>query len=316
MKIDLVYTWVNNNDPRWRADKTFWNKICGNKESSYNCRFCDNEELRYSLRSANINVPWINHIFIITDRQVPYWLDTNHPKITIVDHSEILPREVLPTYHSDAIEMALDNIPELSEHFLYSNDDTFFLNPVSESFFFDHNQNPYVRFCRIEITEEMKKQYAYYYKVCKTFELYNNKFKLPEFFKNFVCYHQIDPYRKSFIKECKKYFENEVYRTMKMKFRSRDSLQRILFSYYMADQKMCVVREVPNVTETLLFNQPEFLNIGMESLNYAIKNDYISNGYPKLLCINDNEKVKEETRKGLKEVLEHFFPIKSEWEID
>lgn len=74
--------------------------------------------------------PWINKIFIVTDNQIPDWLDTNHPKIRIIDHKEIMPEECLPCFNSNAIETCIDNITELSEYFLYANDDMFFSSPV------------------------------------------------------------------------------------------------------------------------------------------------------------------------------------------
>ena len=58
--------------------------------STGDIRFFDNDELKYSLRSLEKNAPWINHIFIVTDRQVPKWLNTTNTKVTIIDHSEIM----------------------------------------------------------------------------------------------------------------------------------------------------------------------------------------------------------------------------------
>ncbi len=317
MKIDLVYTWVDNNDPVWRGEKTFWSKIYKNEKSFKNniCRFCNNDELKYSLRSAQMNAPWINHIFIITAGQIPSWLDVSHPKITIVNHNEILPQEALPTYNSLAIETGLHNIPNLSEHFLYANDDMFFLNPVDANYFFDHNQNPYVRFCRMEVTEEMIKKQSYYSQIRYSFYVYNEKFPLPEFFKNYLICHNVDPYRKSYLKECKENFAEEFYKTALTKFRLRDTLIRVIYGFFMADQKSCVIREVVNTKEAFSLKQPELLNVNISSLSFAINNNYISNGFPKLLCINDGEKVKEEERKIVPQILENFFPQKAEWEI-
>lgn len=59
-------------------------------------RFFDNEELRYSLRSLEQYAPWINHVYIVTDRQTPKWLNLNYDKVSIVDHSEILPPALYP----------------------------------------------------------------------------------------------------------------------------------------------------------------------------------------------------------------------------
>ena len=139
IKIDLVYLWVNGNDEEWKKKKDFWAEKLGlinDKEINNDCRFIDNEELKFSLRSAEMYAPWINKIFIVTDNQIPEWLDTSNPKIKIVDHKNIMPKEVLPIFCSFAIEMFIDKIPDLSEHFLYANDDMFFTAPVKKSYFF------------------------------------------------------------------------------------------------------------------------------------------------------------------------------------
>src|SRR6201999_944559 len=94
-------------------------------------RWRDNGELKFSLRSLHRHAPWIRRIFIVTDQQVPDWLDTAHPKIEIVDHRAIFPdHRFLPTFNSCVIEAFLHRIPGLSAHYLYFNDDVFLGRPV------------------------------------------------------------------------------------------------------------------------------------------------------------------------------------------
>ncbi|KAH3897576.1 hypothetical protein DPMN_021764 [Dreissena polymorpha] len=49
-------------------------------------RFEDNEELRYSLRSLERFAPWVRHVFIVTNGQLPYWLNLENPHVSIVTH--------------------------------------------------------------------------------------------------------------------------------------------------------------------------------------------------------------------------------------
>ena len=96
IKIDMVYLWVDGNDENWLKEKNKWAKklnIKNNPHQNNPCRFIDNEELKYSLRSLEMYAPWINKIFIITNGQIPSWLDTSHPKIKIIRHDEIIPKE-------------------------------------------------------------------------------------------------------------------------------------------------------------------------------------------------------------------------------
>ncbi|MFI0780897.1 stealth family protein [Streptomyces sp. NPDC021212] len=139
--IDVVYTWVDGSDPQWqrrRAAVTGEGGGVGYHEQAANAaRYANRDELRYSLRSLHLYAPWVRHIYIVTDRQVPPWLALDHPGITVVDHEDIFDDPtVLPTFNSHAIETRLHHIKGLAEHFLYFNDDVFLGSPVTPQDFF------------------------------------------------------------------------------------------------------------------------------------------------------------------------------------
>ena len=117
-------------------------------EESCKGRYFDNEELKYSLRSIEKYAPWIRRIFIVTDNQVPTWLNASHPKIQMVDHTEIIPQEYLPCFNSRVIEHHMHKIPGLAEHFLYANDDMFFNKPVTPEDLFAKDSLPIIRMNR------------------------------------------------------------------------------------------------------------------------------------------------------------------------
>lgn len=94
-------------------------------------RFRDNQELRYSLRSLFAFAPWIRQVYIVTNGQIPNWLNLNHPRLHVITHSTIFPNQShLPTFSSPAIESHLIDIPGLSDHFIYFNDDVMLGNTV------------------------------------------------------------------------------------------------------------------------------------------------------------------------------------------
>lgn len=133
---DLVYLWVNGSDPEWQQKKRlFTGQLSDNSEQNNLGRYISNDELRYALRSAAKNVPWIRKIYIVTDNQKPEWLDETHPKIQLVDHTEIMPAQILPCFNSSVIEYFIHKIPGLSDRFLLSNDDLFFNASLSPDFF-------------------------------------------------------------------------------------------------------------------------------------------------------------------------------------
>ena len=157
--IDAVYTWVNGSDPVWLAKKQrYLNLELGvglrtgantnvtssslstnassatatQDEAAGSNRYRDNDELRYSLRSLARNAPWIRHIYIVTDNQVPSWLNLQHPRLTLVPHTAIFPNSShLPVFSSPAIEAHLHRIPGLARHFVYFNDDVMLGAPAT-----------------------------------------------------------------------------------------------------------------------------------------------------------------------------------------
>jgi glycosyltransferase involved in cell wall biosynthesis len=137
--VDVVYTWVDGNDPVWNQARekrlaglagTHASETAQTRESSGQARFVSRNELRYSLRSVHLFAPWVRRIHLVTAGQVPDWLDVDHPAVNLVDHGEILPADALPTFNSHAIETSLHRIPDLAEHFVYFNDDFFLGRPV------------------------------------------------------------------------------------------------------------------------------------------------------------------------------------------
>ncbi|XP_043963706.1 N-acetylglucosamine-1-phosphotransferase subunits alpha/beta [Gambusia affinis] len=104
-------------------------------------RFEDNEELRYSLRSVEKHAPWVRHIFIVTNGQIPSWLNLDNPRVTVVTHQDIfLNRSHLPTFSSPAIETHIHRIPGLSQKFIYLNDDVMFGKDVWPDDFYSHSK--------------------------------------------------------------------------------------------------------------------------------------------------------------------------------
>ena len=109
------------------------------QEDVSSSRFADNDELKYSLRSVDKYAPWIRKIFIVTNGQIPSWINLDHPRIKIVTHEELfVNKSHLPTYSSPAIETHIHRIKGLSKKFIYMNDDVFFGDFVWPDDFYTH----------------------------------------------------------------------------------------------------------------------------------------------------------------------------------
>ncbi|MBR8741224.1 stealth family protein [Nocardiopsis sp. MG754419] len=136
--IDVVYTWVDGEDPEHAAKRALHQPGSGSlhRHATNASRFTSRDELRYSLRSLEAYAPFVRHVWLVTDDQVPAWLDTRAEGITVVDHRDILPASALPTFNSHAIGSRLHHIAGLADHYLYLNDDVFFIRPVRAGQFF------------------------------------------------------------------------------------------------------------------------------------------------------------------------------------
>ncbi|MBM7167323.1 stealth conserved region 3 domain-containing protein [Streptomyces sp. G44] len=142
--VDLVYTWVDGADPALRARRDSCRGVAHtariHERETGASRYTSRDELKYSLRSVEMYAPFVRNIYLVTDGQVPAWLDTSVPGLQVVDHKEIFTDpSVLPVFNSHAIETQLHHIAGLAEHYLYLNDDFFFVGPVTAGNFFHGN---------------------------------------------------------------------------------------------------------------------------------------------------------------------------------
>ena len=141
--IDVVYTWVDGSDPRWRAERERWSgrQSAAAADATLESRFTSRDELLFSLRSLHRNAGWVRRVFVVTAGQRPAWL-VEDERLRVVDHSEIFPADWLPTFNSHSIESRLHHVPGLAEHFLYFNDDFFLGEAVAPTDFFTSNGLP------------------------------------------------------------------------------------------------------------------------------------------------------------------------------
>ena len=133
-KIDFVLAWVDGADKEWLAERRKYNPAKGADNSA--ARYRDWENLQYWFRGVEKFAPWVNRIYFVTCGHIPPWLNTSHPKLKLIRHSDYMKPEYLPTFNINSIELNFHRIPELSEQFVYFNDDMFLLKSVKEEDFF------------------------------------------------------------------------------------------------------------------------------------------------------------------------------------
>ena len=135
-QIDFVIIWVDGNDPEWRREKNAYKNVLTNQEDDSEHRYRDWDNLRYWFRGVEKYCPWVRKIHFVTWGHLPSWLNVKHEKLDVVLHQDYIPEQYLPTFSSHTIELNIHRIADLSEHFVYFNDDMFIIKPMREEDFF------------------------------------------------------------------------------------------------------------------------------------------------------------------------------------
>ena len=139
--FDLVYLWANNTQ-KWSEGKNKvlrkMNMTTGNWSPTR-----DNNELKLSMRSVEKYLPWIRNIIIMSSGQIPEWLDTDHPRIRIINSDDLIDQigGASPNYNSHALYLASAFIPNISEIYIQMDDDFIIGQPLPESFFYWNYQH-------------------------------------------------------------------------------------------------------------------------------------------------------------------------------
>jgi hypothetical protein len=232
MKIDIVYTYVDGTDKQFITKK---NKYMTEYDIPFNdnIRFESINEIVFSIQTILKFAKWINTIFIVTDNQIPpiqQELITSG-KVVIIDHKDIIPDKYLPTFYSDVIESYLHNIPNLSDVFLYNNDDFFFLNYVYKKDLFAKyttNKKNNIKFNIIndfDINVFIHGNNEYCKRIVKTNHILNTITD-----KKLINNHYTKILRKSTLKIIEINYAGLLEELRKYKFRNTESIQYLFFA--------------------------------------------------------------------------------------
>ncbi|MBO4443999.1 MAG: Stealth CR1 domain-containing protein [Bacteroidaceae bacterium] len=143
--IDVVISWVDGDDPAWRERRKRYLPEGADKHDDIagDTRYRSVGEIDYCVASIRRFAPWVRTTYIVTDRQTPNLQFSPISSVKIVDHTILFAgyEKYLPTFNSRAIETMMWRIPELSEHFIYFNDDIVLTRPVEPSEFFEDGKS-------------------------------------------------------------------------------------------------------------------------------------------------------------------------------
>lgn len=257
MKIDFVVTWVDGSDPVWQKKKKNFSDLPDIDTQRMNSEKAYREwgTFKYWFRGVEKFAPWVNHIYLITDHQVPMWLGKSN-KLTVIDHSDIMDPDDLPVFNSNAIEVCMHRIKGLTEHFVYFNDDMYLTAPVKSTDFFTPDGLPVYN---TAISPIIPERFGTANFQVNDMEIINSHFSRDEILKNghflnpkqgfklvlktlmyrnsrFICgffeTHLPYPFRKSTIKEIWKEEPKVLQQTARSRFRAKTDINLWLFKYW------------------------------------------------------------------------------------
>ena len=141
-KIDAVITWVDGSEPNYKLklEENLKNKkiIISQYTQANEIDFCVASIIKFA--------PFVRKIFIVTDKQKPRFSGIRHmvslEKIEIIDHEEIFRDNLdcMPSFNIRSIDALLFKIKDLSDKFIYFNDDMFLIKETTKEDWFKDNK--------------------------------------------------------------------------------------------------------------------------------------------------------------------------------
>ena len=333
--VDIVYTWVDGSDSNWISKKESTLKEYGiyhkKDDVSGNKRFVNKDELKYSLRSIEKYCSWVRNIYIVTDNQIPEWLNKNSKNIHIIDHKEIFDKNILPTFNSNAIEIKIKHIKGISNNFISLNDDFFIGRKTSKSDFFYDNGLPKIFVGKSKsklklklrlLFPKLKKMKAHASAVHNTRKIIFSKYNK---IINYNLAHSIKPLNKNIMDDTENIFFDELKTTLSNQFRDKSDVWIIaLCAYYQLAlniNKPLYLRKINkidfiNKIHTVLRVKLDYgyvdLSWPAERVNKYLQ--FIEKYRPFTFCLNDWPYGNEKTDKMITQFLDNLFPKKSKYE--
>lgn len=329
--IDAVIAWVDGNDAAWLREKSYHLQASGARSewNSGDVRYRDWGTLPYLFRGIECFAPWIRTVHFITWGHLPSWLNTQAPKLHIVNHRDYIPKDFLPTFNSHTIELNMHRIEGLAEQFIYFNDDMFLTAATRAEDFFENgyprdaailNPIPMTRHIgHAEINnigiindhfsknDVIRKNWRKWYTPRYGKYLLRNFLLLPwHDFVGLYEQHLQVPYLKSTFETVWEIEAEELTRTCQCKFRQNDNVNQWLMRNWQIATGNFVPRSM-KVGKMFMYGEND---------NYQEVCQAVASQSWKLLCINDTVEIDdyEIRRKQLLDAFEQILPKKSGFE--
>lgn len=333
--IDVVIPWVDDRDPNWRAQKAQYSGI--KSEDNSDARYRDWDNLQYLFRGIEKFWPWVNKVYFITCGQKPEWLNVQCEKLRLVNHTDYIPAEFLPTFNSNTIEMNLHRINDLSEHFIYLNDDFFPIRPLKPTDFFvdglpcdsaeqstllsiwtpNDTTIQYIDFTNLGlINAHFRKHTTTQHHRLKWFGTYLGLHGIIQallkanqrFFTGFTMHHSAQSFLKSSFKKVWDTYPNYLYTQSQNKFRQKTDVNQWLVRYWQLAE---------NNFHPYSMKHRRLFNVDINNIDEIA--EAIRRQYYDVITVNDNPNISpsdfEHAKSTINSAFETILPNKSSFEI-
>jgi len=329
-QVDFVITWLDGDDPQWQRNAMQY-LVSGYKKESFendSCRFRDWGLLKYWFRAVEENAPWVRMVHVVTNGQVPSFLDTSHPKVNMVFHQDFMPPEHLPTFNSVSIQVNLHRIPGLAEQFVLFDDDMFINRKISPSFYFSRSKpcytfidrrppekppvNAYRQIIRNSMAAVRRHLTPKDAPLFKRVNLKYGKSSIKTFlyhlshgqYGQFVDYHVPYPFLKSTFSDVWATEPELLYKTSGSRFRSYSDVNQYIFRYW----------DLARGNFTPSRQEGRNFTVRTKNLDDCV-NEILEGNYPQI-CLNDTESMDDFIlcRDRIRNAFEKRYPRMSSFE--
>ena len=298
--IDAVITWVDGSDEDYK--KKIENHLT--TSTNYKKQYLQANEIEYCVKSILKFAPFVRRIFIVTDNQKPSFNGLKDlivsKKVKVVDHKEIFKgyEKYLPTFNIRSIDAVLHRIEDLSEMFVYFNDDVFLINKIREEDWFLENKavlmGKWAKSYSINPLKVISGKFKKVFGLRPSFNASQSKAANLSGFKKeyFKSYHTARPQIKSLIKEF--YHKNPESLIDQIKYRFRHYNQFMPYSlcwHLLIKENRAIikgVKELKEIQQTQNLNAKQLISIleklddtkevkylNIQDLNYASKDVFM-----------------------------------------
>jgi len=276
-KVDAVYTFVDQTDPKWGEKyATITGKIPDPR------RYANHGELEFSIELLIRHCDFLNNIYIVTPtpNKVSKKI-TNKTNVFLVEDDEILgPESSNPSFKSCTIESYLHNIKGLTEYFFYLCDDYFVGREIKyEQFFEDGKGIAYLRKSPMVADPFHPNYYSYPVGI----DIMNANRCIQRKYNRFLSYahlHQIALVKKECFGLMWDYFKKELRKSIA--YPTRSPPYQTVFPIVLVQMIGCLENKM--IMRTIIPFMTMFIHVGQNIPSMIRK---CANLKPHLFCINN-----------------------------